>query len=280
MEQPLNFSFVDGVALIELDNPPVNALFDEMRDGIAAALPRLDADPKVEVVLIVSAGSAFCAGVDLKKTAPRSEPFLLHPALDAMDRLSKPLAAAINGAALGGGLELALACHYRLAGPRATLGLPEVDVGIIPGACGTQRLPRLVPLEAALAMAALGDRVDAQTALRLGLLDGIRPGPDFRGRAVAWARSLRGKRIRRTRDLPVQRPADPERVIVGALARAAVERPGETAPLKAIEAVRAALTLPFDDGVELERSLVTERKGSDEAHAMRQAFFARRAART
>lgn len=268
---PLHVTRVGAVAVIELDNPPVNALYDEMRDGIATLAPKLDADPEVAVILFVGAGRAFSAGVDLKRTAGRTEPFFLHAALDALDRVSKPVAAAIHGVALGGGLELALACHHRLAAEGAKLGLPEVDVGIIPGACGTQRLPRLIPLGQALGIAALGDRIDAATAQRVGLADATAPDEGFRDAAIAWAATLTD--TRRTRDLPA--PALDEAAFAAAETRAATDRPGQGAPLAAIAAVRVACILSFDEGVEVERRLVTERKHSDEAKALRAAFLAR-----
>jgi len=274
----LSLTMAGDIAVIELDNPPVNALFGELRDDIAALMAKLDADPAVAVILFVGAGSTFCAGVDLKRTAQRTEPFFFHAALDAMDAVGKPIAAAIHGAALGGGLELALTCHYRLAGPHAKFGLPEVDVGIIPGACGTQRLPRLIPLAKALGVAALCDILDPAAAEALGLIDAITDARDFRAAAIAWAGTLREAPIRRTRDLPVQCPADPEADFAAAAARAADEKPGESAPLKAIAAVRAACELRFDDGVEVERRLVTECKYSPEAKAMRYLFFAERGA--
>ncbi|RJG08282.1 enoyl-CoA hydratase/isomerase family protein [Massilia cavernae] len=279
--EAVRLSVSDGLAVIEIDNPPVNALYDAIRDAIAAMLPVLAHDPAVAAILVVGAGRAFSAGVDLKKTAARAEPFFFHAALDAMDRAGKPLLAAIQGPALGGGLELALACHYRLAGPRARFGLPEVEVGIIPGACGTQRLPRLVPLDCALGVAALGDLLDSGQAHALGLVDDLAQDDDFRAEAIAWARARRYAPLRRTRDLPVIAPRNgsgPEAAFAVAALRAARERPGESAPLKAIEAVRAACERSFDEGVEIERRLVTECKYSAEAKAKRHLFFAERAA--
>ncbi len=269
-------SFESGLAVIELDNPPVNALYDTMRDGIADWMARLDADDAVRGILFIGAGRAFSAGVDLKRTAARPEPFFFHAALDAMDRVGKPIFAAIHGPALGGGLELALACHYRLAGPAARFGLPEVEVGLIPGACGTQRLPRVIPLARALGVAALGDILDAGEALALGLVDEVTEAADFRAAAVAWAVRGFGRAVRRIRDLPVVEAA--EGAFAAALARAARERPGQSAPARAVEAVRAGCEHGFDAGVEAERVLVTECKNSPEAKAMRELFFAKRAA--
>jgi len=265
-----------GLAVIELDNPPVNALYDTMRDGIAEQMARLDADAFVRGILFVGAGRAFSAGVDLKRTAARPEPFFFHAALDAMDRVGKPIFAAIHGAALGGGLELALACHYRLAGPAGRFGLPEVEVGLIPGACGTQRLPRVIPLARALEVAALGDILDAGEALALGLVEEVSEAEDFRAAAVAWAMRGFGRPVRRTRDLPVLDAS--EGAFAAALARAANERPGQSAPARAVAAVRAGWEHGFDAGVEAERVLVTECKNSPEAKVMREAFFARRKA--
>ncbi len=274
----LTFDIIDGIAVVELDNPPVNALCDEIRDGVVDLMPRLDGDPAVDAILFVGSGHTFCAGVDLKKTARRTEPFFLHAALDAMDRVSKPLLAAMQGVAMGGGLELALACHYRLAARHARFALPEVDVGIIPGACGTQRLPRLIPLARALDIAALGDVVDSNEALALGLVDAIADNRDFRAAALVWAGSLRRAPRRRTRDLPVRMSADAEAEFSRAATRAARERPGSIAPSKAAEAVRAACEQSFEHGVETERRLVTELKHSAEARALRHLFLAERIA--
>jgi 3-hydroxyacyl-CoA dehydrogenase len=266
------------VAVVELDNPPVNALFDTMRDDIATLMAKLDADASVGVILIVGAGPAFCAGVDLKKTGVRAEPFFFHAALDAMDRVDKPIGAAVHGPALGGGCEVAITCHYRAAAPKARFGLPEVEVGIIPGACGTQRLPRLVPIGRAIEVAALGDMIEAPEAFSLGLVDTIIADEDFRTAAIGWAATLVGKPVRRTRDLPVINANRLGAAIAAAEARIAVEKPGEAAPAKALEAVIASAQVSFDEGVEVERRIVTECKYAPEAKAMRHLFFAERAA--
>ncbi|GLR65701.1 hypothetical protein GCM10010909_03790 [Acidocella aquatica] len=277
-QAPLHLTLDGNLAIIELDNPPVNALYDTMREGIAELMPHLEHNKAVAGILFVGAGRAFSAGVDLKRTATRTEPFFLHAALDAMDRVTKPLFAAIHGAALGGGLELALTCHYRLAGAQARFGLPEVEVGIIPGACGTQRLPRIIPLARALDVAACGDILDTPEALRLGLVDETTTEADFRAAAIAWAKAQTGKLIRRTRDHALIASQDAQAIFAAAALRAAHERPGETAPLKAIAAVRAGYEHGFDAGVEAERQLVSECKYSAEAKAMRHLFFAERAA--
>ncbi len=277
-QAPLHLSIDGDLAVIELDNPPVNALYDTMRDGIAELMRELEGNSAVSGILFVGAGRAFSAGVDLKRTAARTEPFFLHAALDAMDQVTKPLFAAIEGAALGGGLELALTCHYRLAGPRARFGLPEVEVGIIPGACGTQRLPRIIPLARALDVAACGDILDAEEALRLGLVDEVTDAADFRAAAIGWSKAQTGKPVRRTRDHALIGGQEAQAAFDDAARRAARERPGESAPLKAIAAVRAGYEHGFEDGVEAEKKLVTECKYSAEAKAMRHLFFAERAA--
>ncbi len=277
-EAPLRFAVDGNLAIIELNNPPVNALYDTMRDGIASLMAQLEHDPAIAAILFVGAGRAFSAGVDLKRTSSRPEPFFLHAALDAIDQVTKPLLAAIHGPALGGGLELALTCHYRLAGPDACFGLPEVEVGIIPGACGTQRLPRIIPLARALDVAASGDILGTAEAAQLGLVDEVTNATDFRAAAIAWAKSQTGKPIRRTRNHAIIASADAQALFTAAAQRAANERPGESAPLKAIAAVLAGYEHGFDAGVEAERQLVTECKHSAQAKAMRHLFFAERAA--
>src|SRR5579883_2397197 len=230
----------DGdVGVIVVDNPPVNALSPGVPEGIVAALDQGNADPAVKAMVLIGAGRSFIAGADIRqfgKGPPRPAPARRH--YDVMDQSPKPVVAAIHGYALGGGLETALACHYRIAVPSAKVGLPEVLIGILPGAGGTQRLPRLIGPKAALEMITSGRHVPAEEALREA--------------AVAFARRIADKR-----PLPVIRQRD-EKLAEGTPAlfeaqRKAIARRArnQRAPYACIEAVEAACTLPFDEGCAL-----------------------------
>jgi 3-hydroxyacyl-CoA dehydrogenase len=263
-------------ALITIDNPPVNAMSHAVRLGIEAALDAALSDDSATVI-ILGAGRSFIAGADISELGkPRAEP--LTPDLIAMiEAAKKPVIAAIHGHALGGGLELAMGCHYRIATVDARLGQPEVKLGILPGAGGTQRLPRLVGVPLALEMIAGGEPITAAQALEAGLIDEICPG-DLRAAALAMADRLVRERapLRRVRDLPVPKS---DRAYA-AQYRGTVEkrRRGVIAPLRCIEAVEAASTLPFDQGLAKERDFFIELVNSDQAKAQRHFFFAEREA--
>ncbi len=269
----------DGdVGVIVVDNPPVNALSPGVPEGIVAALDQGNADPAVKAMVLIGAGRSFIAGADIRqfgKGPPRPAPARRH--YDVMDQSAKPVVAAIHGYALGGGLETALACHYRIAVPSAKVGLPEVLIGILPGAGGTQRLPRLIGPKAALEMITSGRHVPAEEAAKLGIIDEIAAEGTLREAAVAFARRIADKR-----PLPVICQRD-EKLAEGTPAlfeaqRKAIARRArnQRAPYACIEAVEAACTLPFDEGCALERRLFDEQVVSEEAKALRYAFFAER----
>jgi 3-hydroxyacyl-CoA dehydrogenase len=268
----------DGtVAVLVMDNPPVNALGHALRFALKGALDAAVADPAISAIVLIGGGRSFIAGADITEFGkPRAEP--LTPALIAtMEASPKPVIAAIHGYALGGGLEFAMGCHYRIATPETRLGQPEVKLGIIPGAGGTQRLPRLVGVPLALEMIAGGEPIGAKEALEKGLIDAIASG-DLRADAVAFAQKLVRERapLRRVRDLAVP-PSDREAF---GRYRGGVERRrrGVIAPLRCIEAVEAAATLPFDQGLARERELFADLVNSDQAKAQRYFFFAEREA--
>src|SRR6266581_1372390 len=187
----------DGdVGIITVDNPPVNALSPGVPEGILASVDKGNADPAVKAMVLIGAGRSFIAGADIRQfgRAPAAPP----PAnprrvYDVLDESPKPVVAAIHGYALGGGLEIALACHYRVAVPSAKVGLPEVQIGILPGAGGTQRLPRLIGPKAAMEMIVSGRHVPAAEAKALGILDAIVPGKDLRAEAIAYAKRVADK---------------------------------------------------------------------------------------
>jgi 3-hydroxyacyl-CoA dehydrogenase len=268
----------DGdIGVIVVDYPPVNALGPGVSDGIIACLNEANADPAIKAMVLIGAGRSFIAGADIRGfgTGRKRAP-IGSRTYDVLDASPKPVVAAIHGYALGGGLENAMACHYRIAVPSAKVGLPEVQIGILPGGGGTQRLPRLAGPKAALDMIVSGRHVPAPEAARLGILDAVLPdGADLRAEAIAFARRIADMRpLPRVRDRAVQLDApgmfDATRQSIARRAR------NQKAPYHCIAAVEAACTLPFDDGIRRENELFNELENSDEARALRYAFFAER----
>ncbi len=276
----VRFESVDGIGVITIDNPPVNALSPGVPEGITAAIDRGNADPGVRAMVLIGAGRSFIAGADIRQfgKAP-SRPANARRHYDVTDDSPKPVVAAIHGYALGGGLETALACHYRVAVPSAKVGLPEVQIGILPGAGGTQRLPRLIGPKAALDMIVSGRHLPAEEAHRLGIIDEVVPEAQLRDAAIAFARRVADKRplprIRDNDEKLAEGTADLFEATRKSIARRARN---QRAPYACIEAVEAACTLPFDEGCARERKLFEEQVNSDEARALRYAFFAEREA--
>jgi 3-hydroxyacyl-CoA dehydrogenase len=264
----------DGVAVLLIDNPPINAASAPVRSGLLAAVGQAGADPDLRAIVIMGAGSTFIAGADLREFGqPLAEP-QLPGLIAAIESCDKPVLAALHGAALGGGLELALGCDARVALSGTMVGLPEVTLGIIPGAGGTQRLARLVGVPKAISMICGGERVSADIALSLGIVDKV-VASDLRGEALAWARAMPGRKAR-VRELPT--PECDETVLAQAVAgalRAGKNRPAVRA---AIEAVMSARTLPIDEALAQERAAFTALRTSREARALRHQFFAEREA--
>ncbi|WP_113154358.1 3-hydroxyacyl-CoA dehydrogenase NAD-binding domain-containing protein [Nitratireductor sp. OM-1] len=268
----------NGIAVLTLDNPPVNALGHALRAPLFEALQQAKADDAVQAIVITCAGRTFIAGADISEFGkPPKEPSL--PDLIAMlESIDKPTVAAIHGTALGGGLELALGCHYRVAEKSAMIGLPEVNLGLIPGAGGTVRLPRLVGPEAALKMIVSGKPIGMDEAVRLGAVDRLAE-TDLLAEAIAFAREKAASgnahpHIRaRAEKLAVDLAAFDEAV------RAVTKKArGLTAPHTAAEAVRNAITMEFDAALDRERELFLERRDSAESAAQRHLFFATREA--
>src|SRR6188472_1442366 len=174
-DKPLvRFDVADGIGVVTIDNPPVNALGPGVRDGIVEALEKGEADPNVKAMVLIGAGRSFIAGADIRQFG-KPRPVLARNSHDVLDESKKPIVAAIHGYALGGGLEIALASHYRIAVPSAKVGLPEVLIGILPGSGGTQRLPRLIGPKAAMEMITSGRHVPAEEAHRFGIIDELVP---------------------------------------------------------------------------------------------------------
>lgn len=263
----------DGdVAVIVIDNPPINAASAAVRQALLAAIATVESDASVKAAVLIGTGKTFIAGSDLREFGqPLAEP-QLPAVIQAIERCSKPVVAALHGAALGGGFELALGCDARVAAPGTIVGLPEVTLGIIPGAGGTQRLPRLVGIPRAIAMICSGERVGSAAALAAGLIDAELAG-DLRAAAVAHARSLAGGK-RRVRDLPVpEAAADAIGEAAAAALKAGKRRPQVQA---AIDAVVATARLSIEDGLAAERAVFQRLRVSREAFALRHQFFAER----
>jgi 3-hydroxyacyl-CoA dehydrogenase len=269
-----------GIAWLAMNNPPLNALSHALRSGIVTALDRALADAKVRAIVIIGSERAFSSGADIKEFAGGAfyaEPFL--PAVvDTLERAGKPVIAAISGACMGGGLELALGCHYRVALADAKIAFPEVKLGLIPGAGGTQRFPRLVGLEAALNMIVSGATMPASAFKGTALFDEIVQGSlENAAREFALKLIKDAKPIRRVRDLPSTHPQAEAFLQFAKMSVASVSR-GLAAPARAIEAVAAAMTQKFDAGIATERKEFGELMASEESKALRHAFFAERAA--
>jgi 3-hydroxyacyl-CoA dehydrogenase len=269
------------VAVLTVDNPPVNALAHAVRVGLRDGLRQAAADPGVTAVVLACAGRTFIAGADITEFGkPPREP-MLHEVLDVIEGSPKPVVAAIHGTALGGGLEVALACHWRVGVRSARLGLPEVKLGLLPGAGGTQRLPRLVGVDKALQMIVSGEPVGGEDAARLGLLDELVEG-DLTAGAVAFAGRMVAERrsLRKVRDLDEKLAPARGKPELFARFRESVARQtrGFRAPESCIRAVEAAVTLPFEEGLRRERELFLELLVSPESRAQRYVFFAEREA--
>ncbi len=276
---PVHFAREGGVFVVTIDNPPVNALGVDVRRGLVAAIDAAEADADARAVLIVGAGRNFIAGADIREFGKTPQPPSLPDACLKIENCSKPVVAAIHGAALGGGLEVALSAHYRLAAPTAKLGLPEVALGLLPGSGGTQRAPRLVGVKPALELMLSGRHAGAKEALSLGLVDRLGNEADARAEGLAYANELiaAGAPVRRTRDAAGLADKEAARAALeAARAETAKKSRGLFSPMKIIEAVEAALALPFDEGMALERKLFLQCIDSPQRAGLIHAFFAER----
>ena len=277
------------VAIITINNPPVNALSPGVAKAIAQAIAQVGDDDGVKAVVLIGGGRTFIAGADIKEfgkiTSGKTQrgPGLL-PLLLQIEDVRKPVVVAIHGSAFGGGLELAIAGHYRVAAPNAQLGQPEVKLGIIPGAGGTQRLPRLVGVAKAVEMCAEGNPITAQEALKLGLVDQLIEGDLLPG-AIAFSRDVAAKPLRKTRERnervrndkdKLGAPEQNARVFAAAREKAHTKQRGMMAPLAAIDAVEGATRLSFEEGCQLERKLFDDCLFSDQSKSLIHAFFGER----
>ncbi len=272
MSEAAHYSVRDGVAVITMDNPPVNGLGNALRAGLLKYLQQAESDPAVKAAVIIGSAKAFSGGADIREfNKPREKPDL-PDVNDYQVSMKKPLVAAIGGFALGGGLELALACHFRVAAPRAQLGLPEVKLGILPGSGGTQRLPRVVPMAEAVRMMTTGEGIPAERARELGLVDEIAQG-DLLDFSVNFIKGKVGKPLPRIRDK--QAKVEPG-FFDKARAEVAKASRGYPAPLEIVACAEAAVSKPFDEGRKFERERFAHLVQTTESKALRHAFFAER----
>ena len=281
MSNACTWSIEDDVGIITIDSPPVNALSARVRHGLHEGFRAFAADDAVKAVVLICAGRTFCAGADISELGkPMHGPGLLE-VFDIIETGTKPVVAAIHGTALGGGYEFALICHFRIAVPSAKVGLPEVNLGLLPGGGGTQRLPRLVGIEAALELLTSGEQVPAPRALELGMIDALAQEGRLREDAIAFAKLVLTERrpLKRVRDRHDRLEAargHPE-IFASFLTRHAQAFRGLKAPVNIVKAVEAAAELAsFDDGLKRERELFVEMWQSTEAAARTYYFSAER----
>ena len=281
MSDLVTFSNQDEIGVITVNNPPVNALSPGVPEGILAAVQQAQSDDSIKALVLIGAGRTFIAGADIREfgkitSGERKDKLNLAELMLVMEDSIKPLICAIHGTAFGGGLEVAMGAHYRVAVPSAQVGQPEVKLGLIPGAAGTQRLPRLAGVAKAVEMCAFGEPVKAQSALEAGIVDRIVEG-DLLAGAVAFAREVlaKGEKPRKPRDRD-EKLRDGPAIFAAAREKARKTRRGMMAPLAAIDAVEFATKLPFAEGVRKEAELFHKCLFSDQSKAMIHAFFGER----
>ena len=276
----VSFSVEDGIAVVTICNPPVNVISAAVRAGLNEALTNIAALDGARAVVLTAEGGTFCSGADIGEFSGPPREAEYRDLFRRLEQFPLPIVAALHGTVLGGGLELSLACHYRIAAAGSRLGLPELTLGIIPGAGGTQRMPRLIGLEQTLELLFSGRPVDAARALELGFVDQVSEGP-LREAALAYARSVvaAGKGPRRTCDRSVDPATATPQIIERLKEKAMRQFPHRVAPFSAIEAVSAAVTEPFEQGLRLEEQIANRSKATVEAKAQIHVFFAERETR-
>ena len=280
MSEAVSSSIIGDIAVVKVDKPPVNAIDHAVRKGLLREFSELRSRPDVKAIVLGCAGQTFIAGADIKEFDSGIRAPGYHEIFRLVEESSVPVVAAIHGTALGAGTEIALACHYRVADEGARLGLPELSLGIIPGAGGTQRMPRLIPLDAAADVMLSGKPMPAEQAKELGMIDDVVNG-DVIDAAVIFAKQLvaQGKGPRRTRELPVRGAENAAQIFTEKRAQAAKTMRGRASPAKLLEALQAAVERPFDEGLKVETAISSELEKSIESRALRHLFFAEREAR-
>ncbi|TPQ38078.1 3-hydroxyacyl-CoA dehydrogenase [Bradyrhizobium guangdongense] len=280
MSEVVKLERQDDIGVVTVNSPPVNALSAAVRGGILECIKAAVADPAIKGIVLTCAGRTFIAGADITEFGKPPKPPGLNEVLAEMENSPKPIVAAIHGTALGGGLEVALACHFRVATKEAKLGLPEVKLGLLPGAGGTQRLPRAVGPELAVKMVVGGDPIGAAEALKNGLIEEIVEGPAAGGVAFAKKVVAEKRALRRLRDDDSKLAAAKadRSIFTNAVAALTKKARGLEAPFAAADAVGAAIDYPFDEGLKKEREGFMKLLVSDQSKAQRYAFFAEREA--
>ena len=279
MSNVVSYELIDNIGVITIDNPPVNALSHALRQGLQDAIAAAQTDASEALVLLCT-GRTFIAGADITEFGKPPQSPSLPDVLVSLESSRKLVVAAIHGTALGGGFETALACHYRCALTSAKVGLPEVKLGILPGAGGTQRVPRIAGVKAALEMITSGNPIDAVQASGMNLIDEIIVGNDLRASAIAYAKDLvaSGAPRKRVRDITIDPSTIEPGFFEGYRKKLAARARGQIAPDRIVSCVEGAVNLPMDKGLELERALFAECVQSPQSQAMRHVFFAEREA--
>jgi len=280
MPELVDYKKHGAIGVITINNPPVNALSPGVPEGIYESLQQGMKDPGVKAMVLIGGGRSFIAGADIKHVGKQKSPVGMKWR-DDMEKMEKPVVAAIHGFALGGGLESAMCCHYRLAVPSAKVGLPEVLIGILPGGGGTQRLPRLIGPKKALDLIVTGRHVPAPEAKELGIIDELAPEDDLLGAAIAYA-----EKIADVRPLPrvgemqdkLQEAKDDPGLFDAMRKKIARTARNQVAPYKCIECVEAAVSLPLEEGLAVERRLFDEIRDGEETRALKHVFWAEREA--
>ena len=280
MPDLVDYTTHGAIGVITINNPPVNALSPGVPEGIYEGLQQGVKDPNVKAMVLIGGGRSFIAGADIKHVGKRKSP-IGAKWRDEMEKMDKPVVAAIHGYALGGGLESALCCHYRIAAPSAKVGLPEVLIGILPGGGGTQRLPRLIGPKKALDMIVTGKHVPAPEAKELGILDDLAPEDGLLSFAISYAEKIADARpLPRVGEMTEKlKEAEEDPGLFDAMREKIARRArNQTAPYHCIECVEAAASLPLDEGLKRERELFDEIRDGEETRALKYAFFAEREA--
>src|SRR3954471_21086797 len=268
------------VAIVTVNYPPVNALSAKVRGGLADAFRLANADSEVKAIVLICEGKTFIAGADITEFGKPPQGISLLDLENIIESMPKPVIAAIHGTALGGGLEVALCAHYRVAVPSAKCGLPEVNIGLLPGAGGTQRLPRIVGVEMALGMVTSGRHVPAKQSLEVGLVDELAPEGQLRETAIAFARKVlaENRPLRKVRDSndKVEAARGHPEIFANFRKENARKFRGFMAPENNIKCIEGAVNFPFDEGMKEERRLFRELYEGSQSRAQQYAFFAER----
>jgi 3-hydroxyacyl-CoA dehydrogenase len=280
MADVVSVSINDGIAVVTVDSPPVNAMNQAVRAGLKKAFEELRGKKDVKAVVLACAGRTFIAGADIKEFDTGIGEPAYHDVFRLIEDTPIPVVAAVHGTALGAGTEISLACHYRVADEGARFGLPELSLGIIPGAGGTQRMPRVIPLDAAADMMLSGKPMPAAQAKELGLADEVVKGDVTQG-AVAFAKRLvaEGKGPRKTREQAVKGKENAKQILDERRAQVAKTMRNRQSPVKLLEALQAAADKPFDDGLKVEKEVSSNLEKGVESKALRHLFFADREVR-